>query len=110
MSKAVPVDDNNFEKVVLQADKPVLVDLWATWCKPCQMIAPILDELAEEFDGRVSFVKVDVDQNPKTASKYGIMSIPTLLIFKNGEPVSHIVGLRPKSELKKNLEDAVAKA
>ena len=109
MSKAVPVDDNNFEQMVLKADKPVLVDLWATWCKPCQMIAPILDELAEEFDGRVSFVKVDVDQNPKTASKYGIMSIPTLLIFKNGAPVSHIVGLRPKAELKKNLEDAVAR-
>ena len=110
MSKSVPVDENNFEQVVLQADKPVLVDLWAIWCKPCQMIAPILDELAEEFNGRVSFVKVDIDQNPKTAARYGIMSIPTLLIFKNGEPVSHIVGLRPKAEIKRKLEDAIAKA
>ncbi|MBI2288704.1 MAG: thioredoxin, partial [Chloroflexi bacterium] len=91
------------DQKVLKADKPVLVDLWATWCKPCLMVAPIIDELAEEFSGRISFVKVDVDQNPKTASRYGIMSIPTLLIFKNGEPVSHIVGVRPKAELKRNL-------
>ena len=110
MSKAVPVDDSNFDQMVLQADKPVLVDLWATWCKPCQMIAPILDELSEEYNGKINFVKVDVDQNPKTAARYGIMSIPTLLIFKNGEPVSHIVGLRPKAEIKRKLEDAIAKA
>ncbi|MFC1932238.1 thioredoxin [Chloroflexota bacterium] len=107
MSKPVPVDDSNFDQMVLQADKPVLVDLWAAWCKPCQMVAPILDELAEEYSGKISFVKVDVDQNPKTAAKYGIMSIPTLLIFKNGEPVSHIVGLRPKEELKRSLEDTL---
>jgi len=71
------------------------------------MVAPILDELSEEYDGRISFVKVDVDQNPKTASRYGIMSIPTLLIFKNGEPVSHLVGVRPKGELKENLDAAL---
>ncbi|MFC1987887.1 thioredoxin [Chloroflexota bacterium] len=110
MSKPIPVDDSNFDQMVLQSKKPVLVDLWATWCRPCQMIAPILDELAEEYDGRVNFVKLDVDQNPKTATKYGIMSIPTLLIFKNGEPASHIVGLRPKAELKRNLESALAEA
>ncbi len=104
MSKSVPVDDSNFDQIVLQSAKPVLVDLWATWCRPCLMVAPILDELAEEYNGRVSFVKVDVDQNPKTATKYGIMSIPTLLIFKNGEPVSHLVGVRPKEELKKSLD------
>ncbi|MBI4188781.1 MAG: thioredoxin [Chloroflexi bacterium] len=103
MSKPIPVNDTDFDQKVLKADKPVLVDLWATWCKPCLMVAPIIDELAEEFSGRINFVKVDVDQNPKTASRYGVMSIPTLLIFKNGEPVSHIVGARPKSELKKNL-------
>ena len=110
MSKSVAVNDSNFEQMVLKAGKPVLVDLWATWCKPCQMIAPIVDELAEEYDGRVSFVKIDIAQNPKTATKYGVMSIPTLLIFKNGEPISHIVGLRPKAELKKNLEAALVKA
>ncbi len=110
MSKSVAVNDSNFEQTVLKASKPVLVDLWATWCRPCQMIAPIVDELAEEYEGRVSFVKIDVDQNPKTATRYGVMSIPTLLIFKNGEPISHIVGLRPKAELKKNLEAALVKA
>ena len=104
MSKPVPIDDSNFEEIVLKSEKPVLVDFWATWCKPCTMIAPIVDELAEEYRGRVSFGKVDVDHNPKTASKYGIMSIPTLLIFKKGEPVSHIVGVRPKEELKRSLD------
>jgi thioredoxin 1 len=104
MSKPMPVEDGNFDKVVLQAEKPVLVDFWATWCKPCMMVAPIVDELAAEFDGRVDFVKIDIDHNPKTPAKYRVMSIPTLLVFKNGEPVSHMVGLRPKNELKKNLE------
>jgi thioredoxin 1 len=74
------------------------------------MVAPILDELAEEYSGKISFVKVDVDQNPKTAARYGIMSIPTLLIFKNGEPISHIVGFRPKEELKRSLEGALEQA
>ena len=107
MSKPVPVDDSNFEQMVLQAKKPVLVDFWAIWCKPCLMVAPIVDELAEEYNGRVNFVKLDVDNNPKTAARYNVMSIPTLLIFKNGEPVSHIVGLRPKGELKRSLEGAL---
>jgi len=107
MSKPVSVDDNNFDQMVLQADKPVLVDLWAAWCRPCLMVAPILDELAEEYSGRINFVKVDVDRNLKTASKYGIMSIPALLIFKNGEPVTHIVGFRPKAELKRTLDAAL---
>ena len=104
MSKPFSVDDSNFGQIVLEAEKPVLVDFWATWCRPCIMVAPILDELAEEYSNRISFAKMDIDQNPKTAARYGIMSIPTLLIFKNGEPVSHIVGLRPKGELKQSLE------
>ncbi|MDP3880367.1 MAG: thioredoxin [Dehalococcoidales bacterium] len=104
MSKPISVTDADFDQAVLKADKPVLVDLWATWCKPCLMVAPIIDELADEFEGKIKFVKVDVDQNPTTASRYGIRSIPTLLIFKNGEPVSHIVGARPKEELKQNLK------
>jgi len=104
MSKPVPIDDSNFDQMVLQAEKPVVVDMWATWCRPCLMVAPILDELAEEYNDRISFVKVDVDQNPKTAARYSIMSIPTLLIFKNGEPISHIVGFRPKEELKRSLD------
>lgn len=103
------INDSNFDQVVLQARKPVLVDLWAAWCKPCLAIAPILDELAEEYSGKIDFVKVDVDQNPKTAARYGIMSIPTLLIFKNGEPVSHLIGSISKKELKKRLDVIVNK-
>ena len=104
MSRPVAVNDSNFEQVVLQAKTPVLVDFWAAWCGPCRMVAPVVDELAEEYEGKVAFVKVDVDQNPKTASKYGIMSIPTLLIFNNGSPITNLVGFRPKAELKKSLE------
>ncbi len=108
MSQPVPITDSNFDRTVLKADKPVLVDFWATWCKPCQMVAPIVEELAKEYDGRVKFVKVDVDQNPKTATKYKVMSIPTLLVFKKGQPVSHLVGFRPKNELKRILDTALA--
>jgi thioredoxin 1 len=104
MGKPTAVDDSNFDEIVLQAKTPVLVDFWAAWCGPCRMVAPVVEELAEEYEGRISFVKLDVDQNPKTASKYGIMSIPTLLLFKNGSPVSNIVGFRPKAELKRSLD------
>lgn len=107
MSKPAPVDDSTFEQLVLKAKKPVLVDFWAAWCKPCLAVAPILEELANEYDNKISFVKLDVDHSPKTPGSYGIMSIPTLLIFKNGKPVSHIVGLRPKGELKRNLDAAL---
>ncbi|MFC2041140.1 thioredoxin [Chloroflexota bacterium] len=104
MSQPVSINDGNFEQTVLQADKPVLVDFWAGWCKPCLMLAPVLDELAEEYTGKINFVKIDVDQNPKTATRYGIMSIPTLIIFKKGEPVSNLTGFRPKDELKRSLD------
>ena len=104
MGKPTTVDDSNFDEIVLQAKTPVLVDFWAEWCGPCRMVAPVVEELAEEYEGRISFVKLDVDQNPKTASRYGIMSIPTLLIFKDGSPVSNIVGFRPKAELKRSLD------
>ncbi len=107
MSKPIVVDDGNFDQTVLQAETPVLVDFWAAWCGPCRMVAPVVEELAEEYEGRISFAKLDVDQNPKTASKYGVMSIPTLLIFKKGEPISQIVGFRPKQELKRSLDAAV---
>ena len=104
MSKSVSIDDSSFDQIVLHADKPVLVDFWAAWCRPCLMVAPILDELAEEYSSKINIARMDVDQNPKTAARYGIMSIPTLLIFKEGEPVSHIVGFRPKEELKRSLD------
>ncbi len=107
MSKPVAIDDANFAEVVLQAKTPVLVDFWAPWCGPCRMVAPVVDELAKEYDGRVSFGKVNVDDSPKIASQYGIMSIPTLILFKDGKPVSNIIGFRPKDELKQNLEAAL---
>jgi len=108
MDKPVAVTDDTFESTVLKAKLPVLVDFWAPWCSPCRMVAPLVEELSTEYEGKVVFVKFDVDENPKMASKYGIMSIPTLLIFKGGNPVSHIVGFRPKSELRKSLDAALA--
>jgi thioredoxin 1 len=107
MSKPLPISDTDFDQKVLKSPTPVLVDFWATWCRPCQMVAPIVDELAEQYSGKVSFVKLDVDQNPATAGKYDIKSIPTLLIFKKGKPVAHIVGFRPKDELQKSLDSAL---
>jgi len=104
MGEPIAIDDTNFDQIVLQAEIPVLVDFWAPWCRPCLMVAPILDELAEEYNGKVSIARIDIDQNPKTAAKYNIMSIPTMLIFKKGEPVSQIVGFRPKPELKRSLD------
>ena len=104
MSKPIVVDDANFDQNVLKAKTPVLVDFWAPWCRPCLMAAPVLEELAEEYSGRITFAKLDVDQNAKTAAKYGIMAIPNLIIFKNGEPVSNIVGYKPKAELKRDLD------
>ncbi len=108
MSKPYAVTDQEFEEQVLKADVPVLVDFWAGWCAPCKMIAPIVEELAEEYDGKVRFAKVDVDSNPQAPTNYGVRSIPTLLIFKDGKPVDQVVGAVPKEVLKKRLETVVA--
>src|SRR4030042_1038368 len=102
MTKPVPIDDSNFDQMVLKSKTPVLVDFWAPWCRPCLMTAPVLDELAEEYAGRLIFTKIDVDQNAKTATAYSIMSIPNLIIFKNGKPVTQIVGYKTKAELIEN--------
>ena len=107
MSEPIAIDDSNFEQFVLRARMPVLLDFWAAWCGPCRMVAPVIEELAKEYDGRISFGKVDVDQNPKIASQYGIMSIPTLILFKDGKPISNIVGFRPKAQLKESLDAAL---
>jgi thioredoxin 1 len=107
MSKLNAVDDTNFDQVVLQSKTPVLVDFWATWCRPCIMTTPALEELAEEYADRLIIVKMDVDSNVKTAVKYGVMSIPNLIIFKDGKPVSQIVGYKAKAELKKSIDSAL---
>jgi len=107
MSKPVTIEEDNFDLEVLQSRIPVLVDFWAQWCGPCRMVAPVVEELAEEYEGRISFGKVDVDQNPKIASQFGIMSIPTLILFKDGKPISNIVGFRPKAQLKQNLDEVL---
>ena len=107
MAHPFPATDSDFDAKVLQAELPVLVDFWAEWCGPCKMIAPIVDDLSEEYDGIVEFAKVDVDTNPSTAMAYGVRSIPTLLIFKGGEPVDQIVGAVPKGVLKKKIDSAL---
>ena len=101
------VTDAEFETVVLKSEIPVLVDFWAPWCGPCRMVAPIVEELAEEYDGRVKFVKVNIDDNVQTAVAYGIRSIPTLLMFKEGQQMDQTIGFRPKGDLQRSLEKAL---
>ncbi len=99
MSSPVTLSDSEFKTQVLDASNPVLVDFWATWCGPCKMIAPVLEELASDLDGQLTVGKLDVDSNQVTAQEYGVLSIPTLILFKDGHPVDRIVGFKPKDAL-----------
>lgn len=104
MSAAASVTDSNFKQEVLESDVPVLVDFWAPWCGPCRMVAPVVDEIADQYAGQIKVVKVNTDENPSVASQYGIRSIPTLMIFKGGQRVDMVVGAVPKTTLASTLE------
>lgn len=100
----IEVTDDNFEHEIIKSGMVTLVDFWAAWCAPCRVIAPIVEELSLEYAGKLKVGKLNVDDNPNTSAKYGIMSIPSLLIFKNGTVVEHIVGARPKQDIKKSID------
>jgi thioredoxin 1 len=101
------VTDDSFQKEVLQAEQPTIVDFWATWCGPCQMIGPIFEELSKEYAGKVKFAKVNVDENPKTPATYGVRGIPTLMMFKGGQIVDQVVGAVPKNHLENVIKKAL---
>ena len=103
MSSAAAVTDASFEQDVLKSDLPVLIDFWAPWCGPCRMVAPIVDEIAPEFEGKIKVFKLNTDENPNVASQYGIRSIPTLMIFKGGQKVDTVVGAVPKTTLSSTI-------
>ncbi len=104
---ALNVTDGNFKEEVLNSNLPVLVDFWAPWCGPCRMIAPIIDEISNEYEGKIKVVKLNTDENMQTASEYQISAIPTLLFFKNGKVVKELVGVLPKEEIKKVIEEII---
>ncbi len=102
--KLIHFNDAEFEQDVLKSDVPVLVDFWASWCGPCLMLGPVIEELAGEFDGKAKIGKLSTEENPETPSKYGVMAIPTVIFFKDGKEVNRIVGVRPKEEIVSILE------
>jgi len=104
---SMAVNKDNFEKDVLKASEPVVVDFWAEWCGPCKMIAPALEEIAQEMKGQVKIVKLNIDENPELATEFGVRSIPTLMVFKNGEVASNMVGAAPKSKLSEWIKASV---
>jgi thioredoxin 1 len=105
--KPITLTDDNFENEVIKSDKPVLIDFWAVWCGPCKIIAPVVEELASEYDGKIKVGKLDVDENQQSSIKYGVRSIPTLLIFKDGKVKDTIIGAVPKSQIVQKLNSAL---
>jgi thioredoxin 1 len=103
MATPTVVTDETFNQEVLKSETPTLVDFWAVWCGPCRMVAPVVDEIAREQAGKLKVMKLDVDENQNTAMAYGVMSIPTLILFKRGQPVERIVGFRPKGDMEKKI-------
>jgi thioredoxin 1 len=108
MADITTVTDDNFQSEVVEADKPVLVDFWAPWCGPCRMVAPVLEEIAQEKGDAIQIVKLNVDENPETAAKFQVMSIPTLILFKDGNVAHKVIGALPKRRLEAELEPALA--
>lgn len=107
MGKPVEVDEKTFDQAVLESKNPIFVDFWGPHCQPCLKMAPSIDDLAEHFDGRIGFIKVNVSENPRISSRYGVMGLPALMIFKDGKPFSSVVGFKSKNELKETLEEAL---
>ena len=105
----IELNQDSFQQSVLEAQKPILVDFWAPWCGPCRAVAPVVEELAKEYQGKVGFAKVNVDESPFIASKFGVMSIPTLIVFKDGKPAEQIVGFKPKDQIKKLIDKTLTK-
>lgn len=103
-ANVIQLKDNTFKGEVLESTEPVLVDFWAAWCGPCKMIAPVIEELAEDYKGKVKICKLNVDENGKTAQDYGVMSIPTMILYKNGQEIDRLVGFMPKANIAKKLE------
>lgn len=103
----VTFTDQNFDQDVLKSQEPVLVDFWAEWCAPCRIVGPVVEELAKEYEGKIKVGKLNIDENPQTPSRYGVMSIPTIMIFKDGQPVKSIIGAQGKDNFKKAIEEVV---
>jgi thioredoxin 1 len=110
MAHPVAISDTSFDSEVGQAEKPVLVDFWAEWCGPCRMVAPILENLAEEYAGSLKIAKLDVDRNPQTSMKFGVQSIPTMILFKDGKEVERLIGYMPKERLLNRIKPYIGQA
>ena len=103
-----PINDQDFQKLVLESDRPVVVDFWAPWCGPCRMVSPIVEELSREYGDKVRFLKMNTDENEQTTIQYGIFSIPTLIIFKDGREVNRLIGFAPKEQLKRQIDRSLS--